>query len=104
MKIDEWSSNPRAVSIWKSFVKIVTLEFLCPHNYRLDEEQAEMPDDDDVLAEKERISDGQANNDLIVLDKLTKVYDNGKVAVNNMSLGIPPGQCFGLLGINGAGK
>jgi len=24
--------------------------------------------------------------------------------VNNLSFGIPPGQCFGLLGINGAGK
>jgi len=104
MKIDEWSSNPRAVAIWKSFVSIVTFKFLCPSHYRLDADEAETPDDDDVLAEKERISNGQANDDLIVLDKLTKVYDTGKVAVNNMSLGIPPGQCFGLLGINGAGK
>jgi ATP-binding cassette, subfamily A (ABC1), member 3 len=46
---------------------------------------------------------GEANDDLIVIDKLTKIYDNGKVAVNELSLGIPPGQCFGLLGINGAG-
>jgi ATP-binding cassette subfamily A (ABC1) protein 3 len=105
MKIDEWSSNPRAVSIWRSFLKIVTLQFLCPSHYRLDEEHNGTDDyDDDVLAEKERISNGQANDDLIVLDKLTKVYDNGKVAVNNISLGIPPGQCFGLLGINGAGE
>jgi ABC-type multidrug transport system ATPase subunit len=27
-----------------------------------------------------------------------------QVAVRNMWLGIPKGQCFGLLGINGAGK
>jgi len=46
---------------------------------------------------------GKANGDLIVIDHMTKVYGNGKVAVNNLSLGIPPGQCFGLLGINGAG-
>jgi ABC-type multidrug transport system ATPase subunit len=29
---------------------------------------------------------------------------NTQVAVRNMWLGIPKGQCFGLLGINGAGK
>ncbi len=27
-----------------------------------------------------------------------------KVAVKNLTLGIPRGQCFGLLGMNGAGK
>ena len=27
-----------------------------------------------------------------------------KVAVKSTSLGIPRGECFGLLGINGAGK
>jgi ABC-type multidrug transport system ATPase subunit len=44
---------------------------------------------------------GGANNDLIVLSQLTKQYDDGKLAVNNISFGIPPGECFGLLGING---
>lgn len=33
--------------------------------------------------------------------KISKVYENGKLAVNNLALGIPPGECFGLLGING---
>ena len=61
-------------------------------------------DDEDVIAENERVESGNADNDLIVLDKLSKVYHNGKRAVNQMSLGIPPGECFGLLGINGAGR
>ena len=108
MKIDEWSSNPRAVSIWQSFVRIITCQFLCSSSQvsdaMINQENAQTPDDDDVVAEKERIASGRGNDDLIVLDGLTKVYDNGKVAVNNMSLGIPPGQCFGLLGINGAGR
>merc|ERR1711937_87359 len=60
--------------------------------------------DDDVAAEEQRVLSGGANDDLIVLSQLGKVYSNGKRAVDSMSLGIPPGQCFGLLGINGAGK
>ena len=103
IKLDEWSSNPFAVSLWQKFVRIVTLQFLCSSSKNVVEVTAITPDDDDVLAEQERVLSGRANNDLIVVSQLTKVYDNGKVAVNNLSFGIPPGQCFGLLGINGAG-
>lgn len=39
----------------------------------------------------------------LVLDNLTKYYDDFR-AVDHLSIGIPPGECFGLLGINGAGK
>jgi ATP-binding cassette, subfamily A (ABC1), member 3 len=38
---------------------------------------------------------------MIVIKKMSKIYGNGKVAVNNLSLGIHYGECFGLLGING---
>lgn len=61
-------------------------------------------DDEDVIEEQDRVLSGQANDDLIVMDQLTKVFPPHKVAVNHLSLAIPPGQCFGLLGINGAGK
>lgn len=54
-----------------------------------------------MIEEQERVLNGKANDDLIVLNQLTKRYDDGKLAVNNMSFGIPPGECFGLLGING---
>ena len=60
-----------------------------------------IPDDDDVVEEQDRVMAGKANDDLIVANQLTKRYDNGKLAVNNLSFGIPPGECFGLLGING---
>jgi ATP-binding cassette, subfamily A (ABC1), member 3 len=63
-----------------------------------------IPDDDDVLAEQKLVHSGKADADRIVIRNLSKVYDNGKVAVDNLSIGIAPGECFGLLGINGEFK
>ena len=63
-----------------------------------------LPEDDDVIAEQDRVLAGDANDDLIVISQMSKIYSNGMIAVNNMSLGISAGECFGLLGINGAGK
>jgi len=103
--LDKWSTNPKMVSIGRGFIKFITCQCCFGMN---NESQADLtaslPDDEDVLIEQDRVLNNGANNDLIVIRQLTKVYDNGKVAVNNLSLGIPPGQCFGLLGINGAGK
>ncbi|CAM9216529.1 unnamed protein product, partial [Ectocarpus fasciculatus] len=63
--------------------------------------------DEDVRAEMNRVATGAADNDVVKVSGLRKVYpvSNGaKVAVKSTSLGIPRGECFGLLGINGAGK
>jgi len=98
MKIDEWSANPRAVTIFR---KIFCCDWISSYNAS-GVERAQI--DDDVAAEEERVLTGGANDDLIVLSQLGKVFSNGKKAVDSLSLGIPPGQCFGLLGINGAGK
>ncbi|KAG8559120.1 hypothetical protein GDO81_017250 [Engystomops pustulosus] len=66
-----------------------------------------LQEDEDVKDERNRVESGNANGDLLLLQGLTKifyqVYKNN-IAVNNMTLGIPPGECFGLLGVNGAGK
>jgi ATP-binding cassette, subfamily A (ABC1), member 3 len=103
VKLDQWSTNPEMMSLWKRIINIICCKCLKSQSNDPDI-QYETPDDSDVVSEEERVLSGEANNDLIVLNQLTKVYDNGKKAVNNVSLGIPPGQCFGLLGINGAGK
>ncbi|KAF0720764.1 Aste57867_43 [Aphanomyces stellatus] len=60
--------------------------------------------DDDVVAEAERVGRGAANNDTIFLNKVHKQYGAEKVALQSLSLGVPLGECFGYLGINGAGK
>jgi ABC-type multidrug transport system ATPase subunit len=70
-------------------------------------------EDEDVVEEAQRCQTeaekrtaGQAteSGDVILMNKVTKVFPGGKFAVKGLSIGIPYGQCFGLLGINGAGK
>lgn len=61
--------------------------------------------DEDVLEEERRIKSGHGDDSSVILVKdVKKVYSTGKYAVKGVSLGIPIGECFGLLGINGAGK
>jgi ATP-binding cassette subfamily A (ABC1) protein 3 len=102
IQLDKWSTNPRMVSYWRKFTGLFTCRcFFGSGNNNDSAETAALLDDDDVLAEQERVLQGKANSDLIAVSQLTKIYDNGKMAVNNLSFGIPPGQTFGLLGING---
>lgn len=65
-------------------------------------------DDEDVACERRRVLRGDANNDMLKIENLTKVYKSRKMgrilAVDRLCLGVRPGECFGLLGVNGAGK
>ncbi|XP_064607351.1 phospholipid-transporting ATPase ABCA1-like [Liolophura sinensis] len=66
-------------------------------------------EDIDVARERRRIMSGEATNDIVRVENLSKVYKlhlkNRKIkAVKGLTFGVPKGQCFGLLGINGAGK
>ncbi|XP_035722982.1 uncharacterized protein LOC118441973 isoform X2 [Vespa mandarinia] len=70
-------------------------------NYEVVEE------DEDVINERTRIESGMAHEDILKTIKLRKEYRSvygTNVAVQNLSFGIQPGKCFGLLGVNGAGK
>jgi ABC-type lipoprotein export system ATPase subunit len=68
--------------------------------------------DPDVAAEEARvlmrpIPSGTAEDDVIDVRSLRKVYGSGakiKVAVRSLTMGLSRGECFGFLGINGAGK
>jgi ATP-binding cassette subfamily A (ABC1) protein 3 len=53
------------------------------------------------------------NDDVLIVENLSKVFhlskgmcrgSNRKVAVDRMYLGVGRGECFGLLGVNGAGR
>lgn len=71
--------------------------------------------DEDVWAEENRIKTGNQSEFMIVVDGLRKVYQAAvclgcccrrkpHVAVEKLSFGLNPGECFALLGVNGAGK
>ncbi|XP_052767410.1 phospholipid-transporting ATPase ABCA3-like isoform X2 [Mya arenaria] len=71
------------------------------------ERTGRVQEDDDVARERSRIANNHPTSllqtDKILLSELSKCYDRN-IAVNRISLGIPQGECFGLLGVNGAGK
>ena len=79
-------------------------------------------EDDDVAKERNRIENGYQHDvqnedtDILRTYNLTKVFTNStirgllgldsedNIAVDNVSVGIKRGECFGWLGLNGAGK
>ena len=44
------------------------------------------------------------SNDMLCIDRLTKTYPGGKRAVDALSLRVRPGEIYGFIGHNGAGK
>ncbi|XP_075902997.1 ATP-binding cassette sub-family A member 2 [Nelusetta ayraudi] len=90
------------------------ITILCQYNFlrkpmRMPVSSQPIDDDDvDVACERRRVLRGDADNDMLKIDNLTKVYKSRKMgrilAVDRLCLGVRPGECFGLLGVNGAGK
>ncbi|XP_024889665.1 ATP-binding cassette sub-family A member 13 isoform X1 [Temnothorax curvispinosus] len=63
-------------------------------------------EDEDVARERLRVETGMVDDTLKTI-KLRKEYKSvygTNVAVQNLSFGVQAGKCFGLLGVNGAGK
>ncbi len=67
-------------------------------------------EDEEVAKERQRIYNGKHVDDMLVMKDLTKAYQPypclqpAGVAVRGLTVGIKQGSCFGLLGLNGAGK
>ena len=72
-------------------------------NFTLDELQLESfsNDDHDVFFERNRLEDKNYHKESVTIQRLRKVWKDGNVGVHNLTLGIPEGECFGLLGVNG---
>lgn len=89
---------------------LLTFPSLLAWLQRVDDPGSDLSNDNedvDVATERTRVSNGSADNDVVCLKSLRKVYPSPigpKVAVKSLSFGIPKGECFGFLGINGAGK
>ena len=64
-------------------------------------DRSELQDDDDVVAEREKVQIATENHkegeNQVLISGLTKYFLTRK-AVNDVYLAIPKGECFGLLG------
>uniref|UniRef100_A0A672GMS6 P-type phospholipid transporter n=1 Tax=Salarias fasciatus TaxID=181472 RepID=A0A672GMS6_SALFA len=84
---------------------LIQYKFFCKPRLISAKSRSEEEEDVDVARERWRVYDGKANNDLLRICDLTKVYSRKRApAVDRLCVGVPAAECFGLLGINGAGK
>jgi len=74
-------------------------------------------DSNETLVNSKNYDEGEAKNYIIRIKNLKKIYktgiykiffccfkEKGKVAIKNLNFCLEKGECFGLLGLNGAGK
>lgn len=110
-----WELIPRFLVAMASiglFFFLLTL--LCEYRFFFSHKTSTGPqstlqdEDHDVATERKRVLRGSGKYDVLCLENLSKVYKTRKLgkhlAVDRLCLGVPPGECFGLLGVNGAGK
>ena len=94
------------LALKKKYRKNVAIFFF---NFFFQNLQDSQPLDEDVLGERQRVEslmrDWHQKSDVLLVHNLYKQFGNrGLVAVNNLTFGVKNGECFGLLGVNGAGK
>ncbi|XP_077983207.1 phospholipid-transporting ATPase ABCA3-like [Glandiceps talaboti] len=103
--------------VWMTMVLLIEVHFFVPERSQQSLVLSESgEEDEDVKHEREivkTLTNPAESGHAVVLTNLTKLYrgtfDNlrGKVrapSVDHVCLTIPKGECFGLLGVNGAGK
>uniref|UniRef100_A0A4W5MT56 P-type phospholipid transporter n=1 Tax=Hucho hucho TaxID=62062 RepID=A0A4W5MT56_9TELE len=84
---------------------LIQYKFCCKPRLISGKSFSKEDEDVDVARERARVHKGGAENDLLRICDLSKVYSGKNIpAVDRVCLGVPAAECFGLLGINGAGK
>src|SRR5580658_11284243 len=58
----------------------------------------------DMAADEESLVADNPSDLVVETFKLTKIYQNRQIALNDVTLKLEPGSVLGLLGPNGAGK
>uniref|UniRef100_A0A4W6E1W5 P-type phospholipid transporter n=1 Tax=Lates calcarifer TaxID=8187 RepID=A0A4W6E1W5_LATCA len=101
--------NLCAMSIQGVVMFVITIliqyKFFCKPRLISGKSLSAEEEDIDVARERVRVYEGKAQNDLLRIYDLTKVYPRKSTpAVDKLCVGVPAAECFGLLGINGAGK
>uniref|UniRef100_A0AC34GZS3 ABC transporter domain-containing protein n=1 Tax=Panagrolaimus sp. ES5 TaxID=591445 RepID=A0AC34GZS3_9BILA len=89
------------ITYWR---KIKNLFSLIPFPCCRPSELPAIQEDSDVLEERQKIEEKGMEKFAICTKNLRKDYSSSKIAVRDLSIGIKAGECFGLLGANGAGK
>nr|XP_046235853.1 phospholipid-transporting ATPase ABCA1-like isoform X1 [Scatophagus argus] len=84
---------------------LIQYKFFCKPRLISAKSVSSEEEDIDVAQERKRVYEGNAQDDLLRICDLTKVYPRKSTpAVDRLCVGVPAAECFGLLGINGAGK
>ncbi|XP_056298859.1 phospholipid-transporting ATPase ABCA1-like [Pseudoliparis swirei] len=84
---------------------LIQYKFFCKPRLISGKSSSPEEEDIDVAQERKRMYEGKAQEDLLRVYDLTKVYSRKSTpAVDGLCVGVPAAECFGLLGINGAGK
>ncbi|VDI72583.1 ATP-binding cassette, subfamily A (ABC1), member 1, partial [Mytilus galloprovincialis] len=90
------------------FIITLLVEIRISHTRRTKRHEEELEYLDAAVSnERTRVNSGYAKDDILVINNLTKEYTRGRRefnAVDHICVGVPRGECFGLLGENGAGK
>ncbi|VDO30387.1 unnamed protein product [Onchocerca flexuosa] len=86
--------------LWTKYREIMRTKQLIANT-----EESEL--DEDVEVEHKRVNELSSepnDNHRLVVNGVSKSYDGQTLAVCNVSFAVKNGECFGLLGVNGAGK
>ncbi|GMR40476.1 hypothetical protein PMAYCL1PPCAC_10671 [Pristionchus mayeri] len=75
----------------------------CKSKAKQDQDEYRSVEDSDVIEEKQRVLGLQPSSTAVVVRDLQKRYSNFQ-AVRGVNFHASKGDCFGLLGVNGAGK